>query len=220
MTADFLEDQLEQSLKNLQMECVDIYYIHNPEVQLEHIPRKYFYAQLHDAFKMLEHKVDEGKIHYYGLATWNGLVVYPDDKQHLPLTGVVELACMAGGDNHHFRFVQAPLNFKLLDAYTSHNQIVDKTQLGLLDAAQCCDIGVIASSPLLQGRLTENLPEAVEKFVPGLETDAQRSIQFVRSTPGVLSALVGMKTQKHVAENLSLAAIPRMNEEEFSKMFE
>ena len=36
--------------------------------------------------------------------------------------------------------------------------------------------------------------------IPGLETDAQRAIQFVRSTPGIGTALIGMKSVAHVEE--------------------
>ncbi|GAB4313241.1 MAG: aldo/keto reductase [Candidatus Sumerlaeia bacterium] len=220
MTPEFLEDQLEQSLQNLQLECVDIYYVHNPETQLDHVPRKKFYTQLHQVFQMLERKATEGKIHFYGLATWNGFVVYPDDKQHLPLGGIVELARMAGGDNHHMRFIQLPFNFRLLDAFSSQTQLIERREMSILDAAKCCDVAVVVSAPLLQGRLSARLPAEVQKFVPGLKSDAQRSIQFARSAPGVLSALVGMKSPAHVEENLALAAHPCLRDEEFLKMFE
>ncbi|HXX47476.1 MAG TPA: hypothetical protein VEN47_04550, partial [Myxococcota bacterium] len=40
----------------------------------------------------------------------------------------------------------------------------------------------------------------------GLKTDAQRCLQFARSTPGVTTALVAMRSPEHVDENLALAA--------------
>ena len=57
------------------------------------------------------------------------------------------------------------------------------------------------SAALMQSQLTHDLPPAVEAMYPGLETDAQRAIAFVRSLP-VASALVGMRLQEHLAENL------------------
>jgi aryl-alcohol dehydrogenase-like predicted oxidoreductase len=54
----------------------------------------------------------------------------------------------------------------------------------------------------------------------GLETDSQRSIQFVRSTPGVTTALVGMKQLKHVEENMRTARVPPAPWEQYSKLFE
>ena len=53
----------------------------------------------------------------------------------------------------------------------------------------------------------------------GLRTDAQRSIQFVRSTPGVNVALVGMKSSDHVAENLETLKQAPASFESFMKLF-
>ena len=45
-------------------------------------------------------------------------------------------------------------------------------------------------------------------------TNAQRAIQFTRSTPGVAAALVGMSRPAHVIENLRVApAVPITNEQ-------
>ena len=52
------------------------------------------------------------------------------------------------------------------------------------------------------------MPEAVAEQLPGLATDAQRAIQFTRSTPGIAVALVGMGRREHVLENLGVAARP------------
>jgi aryl-alcohol dehydrogenase-like predicted oxidoreductase len=40
-----------------------------------------------------------------------------------------------------------------------------------------------------------------------VDTDAQRALQFARSTPGITCALVGMKTTAHAEENAALAKI-------------
>jgi len=42
MTPKFLKNQLGRSLKNLGVECVDVYYLHNPETQLSEVRRKSF----------------------------------------------------------------------------------------------------------------------------------------------------------------------------------
>jgi aryl-alcohol dehydrogenase-like predicted oxidoreductase len=53
---------------------------------------------------------------------------------------------------------------------------------------------------------------AVEKQFKGLKTDAQRAIQFVRSTPGIAVALTGMSQLRHVGENLQVATVPPVPE--------
>jgi aryl-alcohol dehydrogenase-like predicted oxidoreductase len=71
----------------------------------------------------------------------------------------------------------------------------------------------------LQSKLSRNLPAIVTENFPGLTTDAQRAIQFVRSTPGVTAALVGMKRKAHVTENLGVALTPPAPEENVEKLF-
>jgi aryl-alcohol dehydrogenase-like predicted oxidoreductase len=70
-----------------------------------------------------------------------------------------------------------------------------------------------------QARLSQNLPPFVGEALTGLNSDAQRAIQFVRSTPGVTTALVGMSQRTHVDENMAVAAIPIAPVEEFFSMF-
>jgi len=53
-------------------------------------------------------------------------------------------------------------------------------------------------------RTTTHVGEAMQ----GLSIDAQRAMQFPRSTPGVTTTLVGMKSVAHVEQNPAVAAIP------------
>ena len=46
MTPRYLLNQLDCSLRNLDLECVDIYYVHNPESQLGKITREEFDERL------------------------------------------------------------------------------------------------------------------------------------------------------------------------------
>ena len=72
MTPAYLQNQLDQSLKNLSVSTVDVYYIHNPESQLGEISETEFHDRLLRAFERLEQNRSEGKLRYYGVATWNG----------------------------------------------------------------------------------------------------------------------------------------------------
>src|SRR5215212_2662674 len=51
MTPAYLQNQLNQSLQNMSIECVDVYYIHNPESQLGHVSKLEFYSRLKLAFE-------------------------------------------------------------------------------------------------------------------------------------------------------------------------
>ena len=60
------------------------------------------------------------------------------------------------------------------------------------ETAERFGVTVVCSASLLQGRLLGQLPDTLRDQFDGLTTDAQRCLQFVRSTPGVTTALVGM----------------------------
>ena len=72
----------------------------------------------------------------------------------------------------------------------------------------------MASAPVLQGQLAERLPDELRAAL-GFDTDVQRALQFVRSTPGIGTALVGMKSAAHVEENARVAAVPPQPRAEF-----
>lgn len=220
LTPSFLRDQLEQSLENLGVDSIDIYYVHNPEAQLQSVDGETFETRLRAAFEFLEEAVSEGKIGFYGTATWNAYRVAFGAKDYLSLADVVALARDVAGDSHHFRFVQAPYNFAMTESFTTQSQSVDGEEQSLCQAADALGVYLVSSASLAQGRLTKGLPDWLATLFKGFDTDAQRSIQFVRSTPGFISALVGMKSVAHVRENLAVGRVPPAPMEDFLKLFE
>ncbi len=219
MAPQYLETMLEMSRTNLGLETIDIYYLHNPESQLPAVGREEFYRRIHRAFEFLEASVREGKIGIYGVATWNGFRGDPKSKDYLSLQNLVRIATEVGGSEHHFKIIQLPYNLAMPEALTHSNQALADGQGTTLDAARRIRVAVWASASLLQGRLAGNLPAIVAEAMEGMGTDAQRSIQFVRSTPGIDVALVGMKSVAHVRENLETAKRAPAPIEAFMKLF-
>ena len=219
MSATYLENQLSRSLQNLGLDTIDIYYIHNPETQLDGVSRDEFLARLGAAFEFLEEAVALGRIQLYGTATWNGYRQPRQSRSYLDLARIEQVARDIAGDDHHFRVIQLPYNLGMPEALTTANQIVEGDQLSTLEAATRLGIAVMCSASISQGRLTQNLPDFVGKALTGLVTDGQRAIQFVRSTPGVTTALVGMAQRAHVEENLMVARIPPAPIEDFLGIF-
>lgn len=219
MTPGYLQHQLEQSLRNLKLECVDVYYIHNPESQLAEVESEEFYGRLGAAFEFLESAVAAGKIAMYGTATWNGYRVPPTSREFLSLERIVQTAHEAAGGNHHFKVVQLPLNLAMVEAFTNENQTINGKKATLLEAAAAFGVTVMASGSILQSKLSAGLPPIVNEALPGLKTDAQRALQFTRSTPGVTTALVGMSRVAHVEENLEVAAVSPAKAESYLKLF-
>lgn len=207
MTPAYLQHQLDQSLKNLGISTVDVYYIHNPESQLGYVSEAEFYHRLQSAFERLEQNRAAGKLRYYGVATWNGFRVPANAREHHSLERMIELARQVGGTGHGFRFIQLPINLAMVEG---------------IDVAELADrLGVIAiaSASLLQGRVAKRLPDEVRIPLGSLATDAQTAIQFVRSAPGVTTALVGMSSVAHVEENLALVQVEPASNADFSRLF-
>lgn len=219
MTASYLLNQLDCSRKNLDVECIDIYYVHNPETQLAEVSRGEFNDRLLKAFEALEGAVSAGKIRLYGTATWNGYRNDPQAKDYLSLAETVAVARKAGGEKHHFKVIQLPLNLAMPEALTKRSQKVDGEMLSTLEAAEKLGVTAMCSASILQGQLSRNLPPLVGEVFDRLETDAQRSLQFVRSTPGVAVALIGMKQISHVEENLKVAQVSPIPWEQYAKLF-
>lgn len=218
----YLEDQIERSLRNLGLACIDVYYLHNPEAQLQKWSRAEFLRRVAEAFAMLEANVVRGKIRHYGTATWNGYRQPQTARDYLSLAELVSLAEQVGGQGHHFKVLQLPYNLAMTEALTQRNQRGKQNEhetISLLEAAHDFGTTVMASASVLQGRLTQQLPAAIGEALGGLSSDAQRAIQFTRSTPGVTTALVGMKSTAHVAQNLETAKVPPASFEQFRKLF-
>jgi aryl-alcohol dehydrogenase-like predicted oxidoreductase len=219
MTPRYLEDQIERSRVNLDLETIDIYYVHNPETQLGELPRREVTLRLRAAFEFLEGAARDRRIGLYGTATWSGYRQPQSARDFLSLPDLVALAEEVGGPEHRFRVVQLPYNLAMTEAFTLANQGASREPVPLLESARRLDVYVMSSASIYQGQLAKNLPAVIARFLPGLDTDAQRALQFVRSTPGVGTALVGMKTPAHVAEAARLCAVSPVPWSEFQKLF-
>lgn len=219
MTPRYLADQLDRSLRNLGVECVDVFYLHNPETQLSDISRDELKKRIREAFVFLESQVSAGKIAAYGLATWNA---FRDDSKaqgYFSLAEMEEIAREVGGSDHHFRFVQLPVNLAMPEALIRPNQVVQGKTMAVVQAARALGITLVSSASLLQGQLTRNLPPYIGNAL-GLQNNSEQALQFARSVPGVTTALVGMSRVDHVRANLALVGIEPAPRDQFLKLFE
>lgn len=219
MTPAYLQNQLDQSLRNMDLESVDVYYVHNPESQLDHVSETEFYHRLRLAFERLEENRKQGKLQFYGVATWNGFRAAADSGKHHSLVRMIEIANEVGGESHGLRFVQLPVNLAMPEAFTLGNETIDGEAVNVLEAAYRLDVTLVASGSMLQGRVARDLPDPVRRALGSLPTDAQTAIQFVRSTPGIATALVGMSRVEHVDENLQLVGVEPLTHEQLRQLF-
>ena len=214
----FLQNQIERSRRNLGLETIDVFYLHNPESQLADVSPEVFHERLKQAFALLENSVKTGKLRYYGIATWNAFRVPGGSRDYIGLPDVAELARAVGGPSHHFRFVQLPLNLAMPEAFELANQTLEKKNTSLLTAASRLGIAVVGSATLYQGRLTHGLPAPIQQKL-GMKSDPENAIQFARSAPGLTRSLIGMGHKEHVTANLKPALVPPARSDEWARLF-
>ena len=214
----FLQDQISRSMANLGVNSIDVFYLHNPETQLGEISKVQFLGRIREAFYYLESAVRTGRIQFYGVATWDGFRLDARARGAMQLAELDAVAKEIAGQDHHFRFVQLPFNLGMTEALTLGNQSVAGKIMTVMEAAEELNITLIASASLLQGQVASNLPVFVAEAL-GLESDAERALQFVRSSPGITTALVGMSREEHVRANAKLVGVPPATIDQFSKLF-
>ncbi len=219
MTPAYLENQIDQSLRNLGVGSIDLFYIHNPESQLSAVDKYTFEARLAKAFERLEAIRESGRIKFFGAATWNGFRIAPDNQSYHSMERMVGIARQVGGDDHGFRFIQLPHNLAMPEAYLLPNQAVAGKVRTAFEAARDLGLTAMCSASILQGKLTHSVPFHIREILGNPLTDALAAIEFVRSTPGVTTALVGMSSVVHVEENMRLSKAPPVPEERFADLF-
>ncbi|MGH9579412.1 MAG: aldo/keto reductase [Terriglobales bacterium] len=222
MAPRFLADQLDRCRRNLGLETIDVFYLHNPETQIGALGLEPFYQRLAESFTFLEQAVGEGKIRCYGCATWNAFRLPPGQGDGLSLSRVLEAARQAGGAQHHFRVIQLPFNLQMTEAYGFRNQeageAAGKELVSTLELAAREGVAVVGSASLYQGQLAAGLPAVIGQAL-GMERDWENAIQFARSTPGLAAALIGMSRKTHVEANLKVAAHPPASPEKWKSLF-
>ena len=132
----------------------------------------------------------------------------PVADNYMSLEVLRRLVTEVAGPDHHLRVIQLPLSPAMSEAVTLRNQPVKNSVLPLLSAATDLGFAVVASAALGQGQISPRMQEAMQAAFGSFGSAGQRSLQFVRSLPGVASALFGSTCVEHVRENLAVLAQP------------
>lgn len=163
-----LEKQLNESLKNLNLETIDCYLLHNPEYFIGHAIAQtggnrtdeletLYYSRIEKAFVFLEKMVMEGKISFYGVSS-NTFGVEKEQGDHTNLAKVFEAAQRAASKawgrkkRNSLRCIEMPINILELGPLKTQNttaQIFDGTEeVTTLELASRMNLSVLANRPL------------------------------------------------------------------------
>ncbi|MDA8390340.1 MAG: aldo/keto reductase [Gammaproteobacteria bacterium] len=222
----YLRAQLDESRVALGLHTLDAFLVDQPEVQIGPYGKETVLRRLGAVFAMLEQAVAEGVLRHYGLSTFEAFRVATDDPHFLSLASLVALAEKAakgvfGSErNHHFAIVELPFNAVMLDGFTRFNQVTgDGRDDSTLQAALKLGIYTVASHGLFKGHLARNPLDILVQAMPRLANDAQRALQFNRSTPGLGTTLVGMSTPGHLDDVLAVARAPMLTHAAYMALY-
>jgi len=214
---DYIDWQLNQSLKRLNTDYIDIYYLHNPDELLEFMEEDRFYSIIYDAFKFLDKMITLGKIKYIGISTWTGFLM---GDNYLDLNKIIEISREAlSSDN--FKFIQVPYNLAMTDYLTKKTQldIGSNDFFSLMYLAESNSIDVITSAPLYHGKLIEiKFPKTLKNILNDTTTNAELSLRFSMSNPGSNSILLGVTDLSHLDEAISLLGKDLIHIDDYSKI--
>ena len=192
---DYVTSALENSLKRLQIETIDLYQLHNPSPEV---------MRTGEIFERLDRCKREGKIRYYGVSlekTTDGIVAIetgqPDTLQvvynMLHQDPEEQLFPLAQKENIGI-IARVPLERGVLSGrFKETSEFYQKDWR----------TGVFSEEGLQQVRAAvEKLEFVVKGDVPNL---AQAALRFVLSHPVVSSVIPGIRTVKQVEDNLVIS---------------
>ncbi|WP_414039908.1 aldo/keto reductase [Acidithiobacillus sp. M4-SHS-6] len=223
LSPEYIAWQLDDLRQQTGLETLDVFLVDQPEVHIPLIGKERMYQKLLKVFTVLEQAVQENKIRYYGISTFNACRVETDHTLFQSLTSLIGLAEKAAGEGnrHHLRVVELPFNALMPEAYTRFSQVTGQGNIGsTIQAAFQLKLTIMASHPLGKGLLAQEEIPSLQEGIPELANAAQRAIQFVRSTPGIGVTLVGMSSPLHLADFLAVAKQLPLPKERYLAMFE
>ena len=206
---------------------LDAFLIDQPEVHVPRLGKEELNRRLQTVFAVLEQAVRQEKIRSYGIATFAGFRVGTDHALFQSLPSLLALADNAArlvqqdhAARHHFRLVQLPFNAVMNEGFTRFNQATGQGNVAsTLQAAHQLKLFVMGSHGLAKGALAAQCADAVRAALPDFASDAQRALQFNRSTPGLGVSLAGISTPAHLDDLLAVAAQPPLARTDYLMLY-
>lgn len=190
MNPRYFEYALEISRKHLNIETIDIYYMHELELSMKHYGAEEFYQRLKGIIVAYENMVSEGKIREYGMATWDAFQLEETHEQYISLEKVMEVVESVTKE-HHFKHLMVPINIQNRLCVEYKNQNYKQNKLSIVECASKFDIDVHVSGPLGQGKATNY--KTVEEYISYLINESNCNSYFI-----------GTKRVEHLKDNIKI----------------
>ncbi|WP_395835688.1 aldo/keto reductase [Cystobacter fuscus] len=193
----FLEHSLATSRERMRLDTLDLVLLDTPELHLEAVDLPTFRARLRAACECLEELAARGWLRAYGVAMQGALDV----------GDVFDAARAVAGERHHLRALSLPLSLSHQDMLALRHHVGGE-HLPTLEAARALGLHVLAERCLDGGHVGYEMPRAERLRLGPVVSDPQVGLQWVRSLPGMGTAVVGMRRESHVEENVGVLALP------------
>jgi len=224
----YIDYQLNLSRQLMGVATLDAFLIDQPEIHIAVIGKEYLNRKLLAAFEVLERACLDGRLRSYGISTFDGFRVETDHNLFQSLTslqGLAQKAAVAATGNpvapSHFLLGEMPFNQAMTEGFARFNQATGQGNVAsTLQAGYQLGVYMLGSHGLAKGRLASLCTDAVAQTLPMLANDAQRSIQFNRSTPGLGTTLIGMSRQAQLDDLLAVARTAPMKRDPYLRMYE
>jgi len=220
----YIAQQIDELRTATGLETLDAFLIDQPELHIPRLGKETLNRGLQSVFAVCEQAVRQGKICSYGISTFDGFRVETDYAMFQSLASLLGLAETAartvGSNGHHFRVVQLPFNALMNEGFTRFNQATGQGNVAsTLQAAYQLRLFVIGSHGLAKGKLAVTEFEALRIAVPDCRNDAQRALQFNRSTPGLGVSLAGISLPAHLDDLIEVSRLPTMKRENYLQLY-
>lgn len=223
----YLRAQLEASRTALGIATLDAFLVDQPEVQMAAYGKERVLQRLGAVFEALEQAVVDGVLRFYGVSSFHAFRVPTDDPLFLSLPALVALAEKAAtavtgeGRGHHFALITLPFNAVMVEGFSRFNQVTGpESEASTFQAALQLGLYTVASHGLFKGHLARHTVDILTQAMPVLANDAQRALQFNRSTPGLGTTLVGLSTAAHLDDMLAVARVPVLAHAAYMKLYQ
>jgi aryl-alcohol dehydrogenase-like predicted oxidoreductase len=220
--------QLDMLRAALGLATIDTFLLDQPEVHFPVVGKELANRKIRGVFEALEGAMAAGKLRSYGIATFDGLRVETDAlafQSIASLQGLSEQAAHAAHGRSDvapgFRVVEFPFNQLMPEAFTRFSQATGHGNVASsIQAAHQLRVYAIASHTLGKGLLASQCADGVAEALADLANDAQRAMQFNRSTPGIGTSLVGISDPTHLDDLVAVARRAPLAREPYLKLYE
>lgn len=187
---DYILKCAEDSLKRLQIDCIDLYQSHGGTIE----------DNIDETIEAYEILVQQGKIRYYGLSSIRPNVI----REYIKKSNIVSVMTQ----------------YSLLDRRPEEStlQLLHENNIGVVTRGSVAS-GLLIDKPAKPYlNYDEKQVEKSAKTIKSLSTDqrgpSQIAIQYVLQNPAVTSAIVGIRTMDQLTDAVKAIDIPELNDEE------